>query len=152
MRAVLPNSLDDTALREFWLQKLPQNIRAIVSGLDGTFSDVAERADRNTRSDRQFLIYSGADISVIPPVTAPHQIWSSQSSTAFRFPHTEQKNLRLNIGLARSFSWHFEMVDVSRCIIGADFLKYYGLVLDVLNRRLIDRGSSTAIKTSNTNV
>jgi len=46
MRAVLPNSLDDTALREFWLQKLPSNIRAIVSGLDGTLTDIAERADR----------------------------------------------------------------------------------------------------------
>jgi len=46
MRAVLPNSLDDTALKEFWLQKLPSNIRAIVSGLDGTLTDIAERADR----------------------------------------------------------------------------------------------------------
>jgi len=40
---VLPNTLGDTALREFWLQKLPPNIRAIVSGLDGAISDVADR-------------------------------------------------------------------------------------------------------------
>jgi len=46
MRAILPNTLGDTALKEFWLQKLPSNIRAIVSGLDGSLSDVAERADR----------------------------------------------------------------------------------------------------------
>lgn len=46
MRAVLPNTLGDTALKEFWLQKLPPNIRAIVSGLDGALSDVADRADR----------------------------------------------------------------------------------------------------------
>ena len=46
MRAVLPDNLGDTTLKEFWLQKLPTTIRAIVSGFDGTLSDIAERADR----------------------------------------------------------------------------------------------------------
>lgn len=39
------------------------------------------------------------------------------------------------------------MADVSRSIIGADFLKYYCLLLDVRNHRLVDQDSSTAIKT-----
>jgi len=44
------------------------------------------------------------------------------------------------------------MADVSRSIIGADFLKYYGLLLDVRNRRLVDQDTSTAIKTDVINI
>lgn len=108
----------------------------------------------DTRSGRQFLIDSGADISVIPPV-AGHRASSDLVLTAAngtRIRTFGPKDLRLNIGLARSFPWRFEMADVARAIIGADFLKYYGLLLDVRNRRLIDQDSSTAIKTSVANV
>ncbi|XP_022169060.1 uncharacterized protein LOC111032891 [Myzus persicae] len=107
-----------------------------------------------TCSGRQFLIDSGADISVIPPV-AWHRASSDLVLTAAngtRIRTYGPKNLRLNIGLARSFPWRFEIAYVSRAIIGADFLKYYGLLLDVRNRRLINQDSSTAIKTSVANV
>lgn len=46
IRIVLPNGIDDSALKEFWLQKLPQHILMVVSGLDGLLESLAERTDR----------------------------------------------------------------------------------------------------------
>lgn len=46
MRSVLPEGIDEAALKEFWLLKLPSTVRAIVSGHDGTPESLAERADR----------------------------------------------------------------------------------------------------------
>lgn len=46
MRAVLPDGIGDAALKEFWLQKLPQTILTVVSGMDGSLQELAERADR----------------------------------------------------------------------------------------------------------
>jgi len=46
MRSALPNGIGESTLKEFWLQKLPSTILAIVSGLDGSLESLAERADR----------------------------------------------------------------------------------------------------------
>jgi hypothetical protein len=47
--------------------------------------------------------------------------------------------LSLNLRLRRDFKWRFIVTDVSRPIIGMDFLSHYGLLVDPRNRRLIDR-------------
>ena len=47
--------------------------------------------------------------------------------------------LTLNLGLRRDFSWKFVIADVPHAIIGADFLDYYNLLVDVRHRRLIDQ-------------
>lgn len=127
---------------------------AVVASTASTANHSCRVFVTDTRSGRQFLIDSGADISVIPPV-AGHLATSDLVLTATngtRIRTYGPKNLHLNIGLARSFPWCFEMADISRSIIGADFLKYYGLLLDVRNRRLVDQDSSTAVKTSIANV
>lgn len=46
LRAVLPDGIGDAALKEFWLQKLPQSVLTVISGLDGNLQQLAERADR----------------------------------------------------------------------------------------------------------
>jgi len=46
MRSALPMGIDESTLKEFWLQKLPPTILAIISGLDGSLESLAERADR----------------------------------------------------------------------------------------------------------
>jgi hypothetical protein len=43
MRSVLPDSTDDTALKEFWLQKLPSSILPVIFGLGGSLESLAER-------------------------------------------------------------------------------------------------------------
>ncbi|XP_068234102.1 uncharacterized protein [Palaemon carinicauda] len=48
--------------------------------------------------------------------------------------------LRISI-LGRSYSWPFAIVDVSRPLLGADFLAHHRLLVDVTGKRLIDTGT-----------
>ncbi|XP_015120764.1 uncharacterized protein K02A2.6-like [Diachasma alloeum] len=51
-----------------------------------------------------------------------------------------------DLGLRREFTWRFIEADVSRPIIGADFLHHYNLLPDLRNECLID--SSTGLKST----
>lgn len=46
MRSNKPPGIDEDALKEFWLQKLPSNVTAILAGLDAPLDEMAARADR----------------------------------------------------------------------------------------------------------
>jgi len=46
MRYILPDSIGEDALKQFLLQKLPSTTAAIISGQDGSFEELAARADR----------------------------------------------------------------------------------------------------------
>nr|XP_033331198.1 uncharacterized protein LOC117223154 [Megalopta genalis] len=48
------------------------------------------------------------------------------------------KPTNLDLGLRRNFTWRFVIADVSKPIIGADFLTHYGLLVDLKGRRLLD--------------
>ncbi|XP_068243807.1 uncharacterized protein [Palaemon carinicauda] len=48
--------------------------------------------------------------------------------------------LRISI-MGRSYSWSFAIGDVSRPLLGADFLTPHGLLVDVAGKRLIDTGT-----------
>ncbi|GBP35667.1 hypothetical protein EVAR_74992_1 [Eumeta japonica] len=52
----------------------------------------------------------------------------------------------LNLSLRRAYSWRFVVADVTKPIIGADFLQFYNLMVDIRNRRLID--NTTTLSTS----
>ncbi|XP_017890620.1 uncharacterized protein LOC108631294 [Ceratina calcarata] len=52
----------------------------------------------------------------------------------------------LDLALRRDFKWWFVVADVSKPIIGMDFLSHYGLLVDPRNRRLVD---STTTLSSN---
>lgn len=92
---------------------------------------------KDVRSGRRLLIDSGAEISVMPPVVFPRHRQMFHSLLLM-----VQKSVRMvrtyYIGFSRIFSWSFEMADVSRPIIGADFLHYFGLLIDIRKNRLID--------------
>lgn len=49
-----------------------------------------------------------------------------------------QRNMTLNLGLRRKFVWPFIIANVTRAIIGADFLTHFGLIVDLKKRRLVD--------------
>ena len=46
--------------------------------------------------------------------------------------------MTINLGLRREFRWRFLVADVSKPILGADFLAHYNLLPDLSNRRLVD--------------
>ena len=89
------------------------------------------------RSKLQFLIDTGADLCVfprsrlqVPRMTSAYELCAANGSSIATYG-----TLCLNLnGLHRDFSWRFVATDVSKPIIGVDFLDCYNLLVDVRNR------------------
>lgn len=104
----------------------------------------------DVRTGRTFLIDTGAEISVIP---YDHQSASTStlSLTAANGTHIKTygpRTLDLDFGLARTFTWTFEMADVTQSIIGADFLHYFGLLVDIRRKCLVSPGDRQTVRVS----
>lgn len=90
----------------------------------------------------QFLIDTGADVSVIPRGlrSAGAKPTSMQLFAANGTPIKVYGEvlLKVNLGLRREFSWQFLIADVTSGIIGADFISHHDLLIDLKRKRLID--------------
>lgn len=53
--------------------------------------------------------------------------------------------LHLDFGLRRDFSWRFTVADVTKPIIGVDFLSHYNLLVDCRHHRLVDGVTNLSI-------
>ncbi|XP_071576910.1 uncharacterized protein [Temnothorax nylanderi] len=89
-----------------------------------------------------FLVDTGADVSVIPksfthkkPVPVKWKIYAANDTIISTYGEI---NMKLNLALRRDYEWRFTIADVQQPILGADFLKYYQLLVDLHGRRLID--------------
>ncbi|XP_012147630.2 uncharacterized protein LOC105663429 [Megachile rotundata] len=100
--------------------------------------------DRNSKT--QFLVDTGADLCVFPrkimhgPCSPVGYDLSAANGTSIATYGT--RTITLNLGLLRDFTWSFVIAEVSRPIIGADFLAHFGLLVNVKNQRLIDQGTT----------
>lgn len=99
-------------------------------------------------SKRRFLIDTGADVCVFPKNAAGNSLSKStyELAAANGSPISTYGfvTLRLNFGLRRDFTWRFIVADVTKAIIGADFLSLYGLLVDIkksANNRQRDKPS-----------
>ncbi|GFR32454.1 retrovirus-related Pol polyprotein from transposon opus [Trichonephila clavata] len=97
-------------------------------------------SDRTSRS--KYLIDTGADVSVIPLITvskhlppASLQLFAANGTVISTYG---QKLVTLDLGLRRVFKWPFIIAGVSQPIIGADFLRHYGLLVDIRHGCLVD--------------
>ncbi|GBM38201.1 Transposon Ty3-I Gag-Pol polyprotein, partial [Araneus ventricosus] len=105
-----------------------------------------------------FLVDTGADISVVPPSSAEHckpkSLLNLLAANGTKINTYGTRNLSLNIGLRRIFPWSFIIADVSRPILGADFLTHYGIIIDLKSKSLKDQQttltSTGKISTDNT--
>ncbi|UYV64959.1 hypothetical protein LAZ67_3002565 [Cordylochernes scorpioides] len=91
-----------------------------------------------------FLVDTGAEVSVIPPPVknarpSDRQLFAANGSIIHTYG---ERHLELDLGLGRLFRWPFIIADVGVSIIGADFLRHYGLTVDLRNHRLSDPVSS----------
>lgn len=97
--------------------------------------------DRTTQ--KRFLVDTGADLCVYPRTYLPEpRTRSTYELTAANGTviHTYGTvDLTLNLGLRRVFTWSFVVADISKPIIGADFLAHFGLLVDIGRRRLLDQ-------------
>ncbi|GBN81655.1 Transposon Ty3-G Gag-Pol polyprotein [Araneus ventricosus] len=109
-------------------------------------------------SGLNFLVDTGADISVVPPSSAerckPKSLLNLLAANGTKINTYGTRNLSLNIGLRRIFPWSFIITDVSRPILGADFLRHYGIIIDLKSKCLKDQQttltSTGKISTDNT--
>ena len=93
----------------------------------------------------RFLIDTGAEVSVIPPSCHDRlHVADNQNTLTLRAANNSlittfgRRSLCLDLGLRRVFHWLFVIADVKTPIIGADFLRHYGLLVDVGKKRLVD--------------
>lgn len=93
-------------------------------------------------SSSRYLIDTGADVSVVPH--APHKTGGHPAqlqlfaANGTAIPTFGQRLIKLDLGLRRDFNWPFIIAAVSQPIIGADFLRHFGLLVDIKNGVLID--------------
>jgi len=84
---------------------------------------------------------TGADICVFPHRLTPGRLRKSDYVSAANGTPLAMygtRTMTLNLGLRRDFCWLFLVADVSKPILGADFLLHHNLLPDLTNCRLVD--------------
>lgn len=93
---------------------------------------------------RRFLVDTGAEVSIFPasgtdarthPPGPP--LFAANGSPIRTFG---SRTLSLDLGI-KTCTWPFILAEVSRPLIGADFLRHHELLVDLPNRRLLDARS-----------
>lgn len=94
----------------------------------------------------QFLVDTGSDVCVFPRTAlrerrekTDYQLCAANGTPIHTYGYA---HLTLNLGLRRDFPWRFIVADVTKAIIGVDFLSFYNLMVDCRNQRLLDNTTS----------
>lgn len=103
--------------------------------------------DRNSKT--QFLIDTGSDLCVYPRALIKeyrhrtnYHLFAANGTAINTYGY---KHLELNLGLRRTFSWRFVVADVTKAIIGVDFLSFYNLAVDCRHKRLVDNTTTLQV-------
>lgn len=117
---------------------------------------VANRSNRlcviDVDSRERFLVDTGADISVLAAknkkqsTSSAYKLYAANNTPIRTYG---EKTLTLNLGLRRCFRWTFIIADVKTSILGADFLRHNKLLIDLHQRKLVDRVTELSIKANN---
>lgn len=98
---------------------------------------------KDCKTGIHYLIDTGADISVLPRSkyrgTKTLSRISLYAANGTPIKIYGDKQIVVDIGLRRPFTWTFMIADVAQAIIGADFLQHHKLLVDLANKKLIDR-------------
>ena len=91
----------------------------------------------------RFLVDTGAEVSVLPATSAdrrhpplPDRSLSAVNGSSIATYGT--RSLTVSLGLRRRFCWIFVVADVQQAILGADFLHFHRLNVDMRARSLVD--------------
>ena len=97
----------------------------------------------------RFLIDTGAEVSVITPSALDKQCLQKltlQAANNSSIATYGKRSLTLDLNLRRSFQWVFVIADVAMPILGGDFLRHFGLLVDMQHHRLIDNNTHLEVK------
>ncbi|GFT97081.1 hypothetical protein TNCV_177071 [Trichonephila clavipes] len=129
----------------------PHHHQRTVDAAESPAADILGRKYRLFVKDRetgcQFLVDSGADVSILPWTKTKGECQASQyklyAANGTEIPTYGLKILTLDLDLRRPFQWLFIIAKVKRGIIGADFLQKFQLLIDLHNRKLMDGSCQT---------
>lgn len=101
-------------------------------------------------SGLRFLVDTGANVSVIPVKKRLFSATQCSDYKLYAANGTEiktygTKNLVLNFKLRRPYRWNFIIADVKQPILGADFLQHNRLIVDLSERKLLDKVTSLSV-------
>jgi len=93
------------------------------------------------KTNQIFLVDSGAEVSIVK--------LSKQISLTFQLVYFilqiikpiktyGERTMVLDLGLRRQFHYTFIIADVTRCILGADFLTYFNLQINLKRKQLLE--------------
>ena len=91
-------------------------------------------------SGRRFLIDTGTEVSIIPPTAGDQKHKPDLGLRAVNgssIPIYGTRSLTTDLGLRRMFRWIFIIADIQTPIIRADFLREYGLLVNLKHGRLL---------------
>nr|CAB3266318.1 sodium-dependent neutral amino acid transporter B(0)AT3-like [Phallusia mammillata] len=89
---------------------------------------------------RNFLVDTGAEVSVIPPTGLERRTNPPGTplvlANGTHIPTYGSRLVTMHLPFG-NFQWRFVLADVSRPLLGADFLRSHSLLVDLRNQRLI---------------
>jgi len=104
--------------------------------------------DRKT--SLKFLVDTGADFSIIPvsafakrPQPSDYRVYAANGSPIKTYG---QRIMSLDLKLRRNLTFSFLIADVTKPILGADFLDKFDLLVDVHGKSLIDKTTKLQTK------
>ncbi len=110
---------------------------------------------RDQHDNTRYLIDTGADASVILQIRTdlfqPSDVILF-AANATRIPSYGSRLVTLDLGLRRKFTWPFIIADVSKPIIGTDFLFHAGLLVDIQEERLLYGTTNLSTRCTATNM
>ncbi|XP_013139247.1 PREDICTED: uncharacterized protein LOC106103880, partial [Papilio polytes] len=106
-------------------------------------------------SNTRFLVDTGSDVCVYPRAALRER----RNKTNFVLSAANDSvietygfiDLCLDLDLRRNYTWRFTVADVTKPIIGVDFLSHYNLIVDCKNHRLIDNTTTLSCIASHAN-
>lgn len=113
-----------------------------IGGNSSTEREILRLQVRDTLSNKSYLVDTGADVSVLPLSSNSSDIKPTATklyaANGSSIKVLGERRVCLDFGLPRKFYWTFLIADVTSPIIGADFLRFYDLLIDLRQNRLID--------------
>lgn len=96
---------------------------------------------RDKSTGLQLLVDTGAEVSILPASPSerrqtPCALLQAVNGTSI--PVFGERSLTFDLGLRRTFRWIFLVAGTQHAILGADFLRNFGLLVDVRRKRLLD--------------
>lgn len=113
-------------------------------------SVIARITIHDQKHGHHFLVDTGAEISIVRPTTEQLKLPANHTrllaANGSPIPSYGIQRMEIDLGLRKKFKWNFVIAALPQPILGADFLRRFGLLVDVRQNKLID--AQTGVESS----